>query len=109
MLARLLTDPISYFLFFWTPKYLQDERGFDLKQVGLVAWIPFVALGAGNIFGGAIPRWLANRGWTVNRARKTTMLGVSCGMVAVCTSSGNWAWFARTSRPEESGSSNEKD
>lgn len=84
MLARMLTDPISYFLFFWTPKYLQDERGFDLKQVGLLAWIPFAALAAGNIFGGALPRWLTSRGWTINRARKTTMLGVSCGMVVVC-------------------------
>ena len=30
ILARVLTDPISYFLFFWTPKYFQQERGFDL-------------------------------------------------------------------------------
>lgn len=84
MVARLLTDPISYFLFFWTPKYLEDERGFNLKEVGMLAWIPFVALAAGNIFSGAMPRWLISRGWTVNRARKMTMLFVSCGMVAVC-------------------------
>jgi ACS family hexuronate transporter-like MFS transporter len=83
MLARMLTDPISYFLSFWIPKYLHDERGFDLKQVGLFAWIPFAALAVGNIFGGAMPRWLISRGWTLNRARKTTMLGVSCGMVAL--------------------------
>src|SRR5262245_37650310 len=37
-LARLLTDPISYFLFFWTPSYLEKERGFDLKKIGLYAW-----------------------------------------------------------------------
>jgi ACS family hexuronate transporter-like MFS transporter len=84
MLARMLTDPISYFLFFWTPKYLENERGFDLKQVGLVAWIPFAALAAGNLFGGAMPRWLISRGWTLNKARKTTMLWVSCGMVVLC-------------------------
>jgi ACS family hexuronate transporter-like MFS transporter len=84
MLARLLTDPISYFLFFWTPKYLQNERGFDLKQVGMLAWIPFAALAAGNICGGAVPRWLISRGWTLNAARKTTMLVVSCGMVLAC-------------------------
>ncbi|HVU08524.1 MAG TPA: MFS transporter [Verrucomicrobiae bacterium] len=84
MLARLLTDPISYFLFFWTPKYLENERGFDLKEVGMLAWIPFAALAVGNIFSGAMPRWLVSRGWTVNRARKTTMFLVSCGMVAVC-------------------------
>jgi MFS transporter, ACS family, hexuronate transporter len=84
MLARLLTDPISYFLYFWTPKYLQNERGFDLKQVGMLAWIPFAALTAGNIFCGAMPRWLISRGWTLNRARKTTMFWVSCGMLVAC-------------------------
>ena len=84
MLARLLTDPISYFLYFWTPKYLENERGFDLKHVGMMAWIPFAALAAGNIFGGAMPRWLVSRGWTINKARKTTMFSVSCGMVVVC-------------------------
>lgn len=84
MLARLFTDPISYFLFFWTPKYLQTERGFDLREVGLYAWIPFVALTLGNISSGAIPRFLISRGWYLNTARKSTMLAVSCGMVAAC-------------------------
>ena len=84
MAARLLTDPISYFLFFWTPKYLETERHFDLKQIGLLAWIPFAALTLGNVFGGALPRWLISRGWTLNLARKSTMLLVSCAMVVVC-------------------------
>lgn len=84
MLARMLTDPISYFLFFWTPKYLETERGFNLKEIGMFAWIPFAALMLGNIFGGAMPRFLVTRGWTVNRARKGVMLLVSCGMIAVC-------------------------
>jgi MFS transporter, ACS family, hexuronate transporter len=84
MMARVLTDPISYFLYFWTPKYLQNERGFDLKQVGMMAWIPFAALTAGNIFCGAMPRWLISRGWTLNKARKTTMFLDSCGMLVAC-------------------------
>jgi MFS transporter, ACS family, hexuronate transporter len=84
MLARMLTDPISYFLYFWTPKYLQNERGFDLQQVGALAWIPFAALTVGGIFSGAMPRWLMGRGWTLNRARKTTMFWVSCGMLVLC-------------------------
>ncbi len=83
-LARLLTDPISYFLFFWTPSYLQTERGFDLKQVGMYAWIPFAALTLGNLFSGAMPRWLISRGWTLNTARKGTMLGVSLAMLVLC-------------------------
>jgi ACS family hexuronate transporter-like MFS transporter len=84
MLARLLTDPISYFLYFWTPKYLQAEKGFDLKDIGMYAWIPFAALTVGNLFSGAAPRFLISRGWSLNRARKSTMLFVSFGMLAAC-------------------------
>jgi ACS family hexuronate transporter-like MFS transporter len=78
--ARALTDPISFFLTFWIPKYLQQERGFTLADVGAYAWIPFVALAIGNVAGGAIPRALVAKGWTVNRARKTTMLVTSLVM-----------------------------
>src|SRR6185503_15815620 len=41
ILARVLTDPISYFLSFWVPKYLQAERGFILAYIGRYGWIPF--------------------------------------------------------------------
>jgi ACS family hexuronate transporter-like MFS transporter len=84
VLARVLTDPISYFLFFWTPKYLQEARGFSLADLGRYGWIPFVALFVGNIASGAIPRLLVARGWSVNRARKSTMLGVSLAMPVCC-------------------------
>ncbi len=82
--ARVCTDPISYFLTFWIPKYLQQERGFNLADVGKYAWIPFAALALGNIASGAVPRYLISRGWPLNRARKTTMLAVSCLMPVMC-------------------------
>jgi ACS family hexuronate transporter-like MFS transporter len=84
ILARALTDPISYFLNFWIPKYLQAERGFTLAALGRYGWIPFAALAAGNIFSGAVPRWLISRGWPLDRARKATMLAVSCAMPILC-------------------------
>ncbi len=84
VLARVLTDPISYFLNFWIPLYFQKERGFDLKQIGMFVWIPFAALTLGNLFSGAMPRWLISRGWELNRARKSTMLAVSLAMPIFC-------------------------
>lgn len=84
VLARVLTDPISYFLNFWIPFYFQKERGFDLKQIGMYVWIPFAALTLGNLFSGAMPRLLIARGWQLNRARKTTMLLVSLAMPVFC-------------------------
>lgn len=38
----------------------------------------------GNLLGGMIPRWLVNRGWSVNRGRKTTMFVASAGMPFLC-------------------------
>jgi ACS family hexuronate transporter-like MFS transporter len=84
VLARVLTDPVSYFLNFWIPKYLQSERGFSLADIGRYGWIPFAALTAGNLFSGALPRWLVSRGWPIDRARKATMLAVSLAMPALC-------------------------
>ena len=84
VLARVLTDPISYFLNFWIPLYFQKERGFDLKQIGMFVWIPFAALTLGNLFSGAMPRWLIARGWQLNTARKSTMLAVSLAMPVFC-------------------------
>ncbi len=81
-LARVFTDPISYFLNFWIPKYLQQEQGFSLAELGASAWVPYAGFSAGMILGGAIPFWLVQRGWSVNRARKTIMLVDSCMLVA---------------------------
>jgi len=84
ILARVLTDPISYFLNFWIPKFLQAERGFSLADVGRYGWMPFAALAAGNVFSGALPRFLIGRGFSLSRARKATMLAVSCAMPLLC-------------------------
>jgi MFS transporter, ACS family, hexuronate transporter len=82
--VRMLLDPISYFFIFWTPKFLQQERGFDLADLGKYSGIPFVALALGNIVGGMVPRLLSGRGWSVNRSRKTVMLASSCVMPFCC-------------------------
>jgi ACS family hexuronate transporter-like MFS transporter len=84
ILIRALTDPISYFLLFWIPLYFQKRHGFDLKQLGLFVWIPFAVAAVGNIFGGALPRWLISRGWLLDRARKTTMAVMTGGMFVFC-------------------------
>jgi ACS family hexuronate transporter-like MFS transporter len=82
VLARVFTDPISYFLNFWIPKYLQQEQGFSLADLGASAWVPYAGFSAGMVLGGAIPFWLVKHGWSVNRARKTTMLLDSCLLIA---------------------------
>jgi len=74
--AKFLTDAAWYFYMFWLPKYLLDARGFDIKAIGAVAWIPFAAAGVGCLCGGVLSSWLLHRGYSVNAARKIA-LGLS--------------------------------
>jgi ACS family hexuronate transporter-like MFS transporter len=83
VMVRFLTDPISYFLTFWIPLYLQKERGFTLTHLAKYAWLPYAAYFLGHLASGAIPRWLVSRGWSLNRARKATILTDAC-LIPVC-------------------------
>ena len=53
-LPRFLADPTWGTLTYWLPLYLTTVRGFDLKQIALFAWLPFLAADLGCIFGGTI-------------------------------------------------------
>lgn len=70
-LPRLLADPTWGTLTFWVPLYLSQVRGFDLKQIALFAWMPFLAADAGCLFGGVIVAALERRGVTLIDARKS--------------------------------------
>lgn len=71
--AKFLTDAAWYFYMFWLPKYLLDARGFDIKAVGAVAWIPFAAAAVGCLVGGGLSSWLLHRGYSVDVARKVAL------------------------------------
>ena len=75
---RFLTDPINFFFAFWLPDYLQQERGFSLALVGLVAWLPYLAADVGGPSGGAMSDWLVRRGWPAAKARLGLMLLSTC-------------------------------
>ena len=70
---RFLLDPVFYFIMFWIPKYLSEERGVSFEQIGNLFWIPFLALGISNMLGGWASDKLINSGLSVNKARKTIM------------------------------------
>lgn len=78
--AKFLTDAAWYFYMFWLPKYLLDARGFDIKAVGAVAWIPFAAAGVGCLVGGGLSSALLHRGHSVDAARKIA-LGLSAAVM----------------------------
>ncbi len=79
---RFMLDPVVYFLMFWVPKYLSQERSVSFERIGELFWIPFLALGLSNIAGGWFSDKLIANGFSVNKARKTVM-----GIAAVLTTS----------------------
>ena len=78
--AKFLSDAAWFFFLFWLPKYLYDARGFDIKAVGMFAWMPAAAAGAGCLLGGAFSSYLVRRQVSLNIARKLA-LGASAAMM----------------------------
>ena len=89
VLARFLVDPVWWLYIVWLPKYLFDARGFDLKQIGMFAWFPYVAAGVGSLFGGWLAKYLIGRGWSVDKTRKVIIgfssLLMPAGIIAAYT------------------------
>ena len=80
VLGKFLSDAAWYFYLFWLPKYLYDARGFDTKQVGYFAWIPYAASGVGSLLGGWFSSELLRRGNSLNFSRKVA-LGASAAVM----------------------------
>jgi ACS family hexuronate transporter-like MFS transporter len=73
ILSRFFLDPVWWLFVTWLPLYLVEQFGFDIKQIGLFAWVPYVGAAAGAIFGGWLAGAVIEKGWTVNKARKFTI------------------------------------
>ena len=72
--GKFFTDPVWWFYLFWLPKYLQETFGLTLGQIVLPTVVVYNASTVGSVGAG----WLSGRfikaGWSINAARKTTML-----------------------------------
>jgi ACS family hexuronate transporter-like MFS transporter len=73
-IGKFLTDPVWWMFLFWLPDFLVKRHGLDLKTFGPPLVVIYVVSDLGSIFGGWLSSRLIQRGWTINRARKTTML-----------------------------------
>ncbi|MEO5999266.1 MAG: MFS transporter [Chitinophagaceae bacterium] len=79
ILLRFLLDPVLYFIMFWAPKYLNEQRHIPFERIGNLFWIPFLALGLSNIIGGWLSDLLVKSNFSINRARKIVM-GIAAGL-----------------------------
>ena len=86
-IPRFLAEPAWQTFSFWVPLYLSTERHWDLKQIALFAWLPFLAADLGGLAGGYISPFLVSRfQLSVLAARQWTMalgavLMIAPGMV----------------------------
>ncbi|HEU4959143.1 MAG TPA: MFS transporter [Sphingomonas sp.] len=71
--ARFFLDPIWWLFVSWLPIYLAETFGFNVAQIGLFAWVPYVGAMLGSLGGGWLSGALVRRGWNVPTARKTVV------------------------------------
>lgn len=69
-----VTDAVWWFYLFWGAKFLSEQFGVDIKNIGLPFLIIFLMADAGSLLGGYASGLLIRKGWSVNKARKITLL-----------------------------------
>ena len=69
-----ITDAVWWFYLFWGAKFLADTFGVNIKNIGVPFFIIYVLADGGSIFGGWLSGAFMRTGWSVNKARKLTLL-----------------------------------
>ena len=69
-----ITDAVWWFYLFWGAKFLADSFGVNIKNIALPFFIIYILADVGSVLGGYLSGALMRKGWTVNKARKRTLL-----------------------------------
>lgn len=73
--GKFLSDGVWWFFLFWLPAFLIAEYGLVGMQVSFPVAVVYLMAGVGSVLGGWLPMWFAkSKGWSMVRARKTSML-----------------------------------
>jgi ACS family hexuronate transporter-like MFS transporter len=88
--ARFFIDPVWWMFVTWFPTFLKDQYGFDIKQVGAFAWVPYLFAAIGGMAGGFYSARLIGKGMAANRARKRA---ISAGSLVMLLSLGGIAIY----------------
>ena len=77
IVGKLMADPVWWFYLYWLPKFLDAKYGVKLANVAAPIIAVYLIADVGSVGGGWISSALIKRGWSVNRARKATMLAMA--------------------------------
>ncbi|HVV00769.1 MAG TPA: MFS transporter [Verrucomicrobiae bacterium] len=69
-----LTDAVWWFYLFWGSFFFADKFHLNIKQLGLPLVIVYVGADLGSIAGGWLSGAFLRLGWSLNKARKVTLL-----------------------------------
>ncbi|HEV7763650.1 MAG TPA: MFS transporter [Thermoanaerobaculia bacterium] len=81
--GKFLTDPVWWFYLYWIPKFLNEKHGLTLSKLGPPLIVIYLVADVGSIGGGWLSSRLIKKGWTINAARKTTMLVCALAVVPI--------------------------
>jgi MFS transporter, ACS family, hexuronate transporter len=93
-IGKFMTDPIWWFYLYWLPKFLDSRYDIKLAQVAAPLIVIYLLADVGSVGGGWLSGFFIKRGWSVNAARKTTMLIAALLIVPTAfapTMTGLWA------------------
>lgn len=71
--SRFFIDPVWWMFVTWLPFFLKENFGFDIKQVGAFAWVPFLFAALGGLSGGFFSSWQIKKGKSATKARKNAI------------------------------------
>ena len=74
VVGRFFLEPIWWLFVGWMPIYLFDVYGFNVKEVGMFAWVPYVGAALGSIAGGFVSGAIITKTGSINKGRKMTIL-----------------------------------
>ncbi len=72
--GKFMTDPIWWLYLYWVPDFLHRVHHINLQASALPIFVIYQIATIGSIAGGWLPSRLLGRGWSLNAARKTSML-----------------------------------
>jgi ACS family hexuronate transporter-like MFS transporter len=90
LVAKGMSDPVFWFYLFWVPGFLAGQYGpagksaaETAKFMAMPVMVIYLMADLGSIGGGWLSTALIARGWSVNAARKTVMLGCFVSVIPV--------------------------
>jgi len=87
-IGKFMTDPIWWFFLYWLPKFLNTTYGLKLDKIGLPLIVAYLIADVGSIGGGWLSSHFLQLGWSINAARKTTLLICAIMVVPIYWASG---------------------